>query len=34
VSAADVPELGEPETRDEVKRRLAEAGCEPQEVAT
>jgi hypothetical protein len=28
VSAADVPELGEPETRDEVKRRLAEAGCE------
>jgi hypothetical protein len=28
VNAADVPELGEPETRDEVKRRLAEAGCE------
>jgi hypothetical protein len=28
VRAADVPELGEPETRDEVKRRLAEAGCE------
>jgi len=28
VAAADVPELGEPETRDEVRRRLAEAGCE------
>jgi hypothetical protein len=27
-AAADVPELGEPETRDEVRRRLAEAGCE------
>jgi hypothetical protein len=28
VAAADVPELGEPETRDEVRRRLGEAGCE------
>jgi hypothetical protein len=28
VAAADVPELGEPETRDEVRRRLAETGCE------
>jgi hypothetical protein len=28
VAAADVPELGEPGTRDEVRRRLAEAGCE------
>jgi hypothetical protein len=28
VAAADVPELGEPETREEVRRRLAEAGCE------
>jgi hypothetical protein len=28
VAAADLPELGEPETRDEVRRRLAEAGCE------
>jgi hypothetical protein len=28
VAAADVPELGETETRDEVRRRLAEAGCE------
>jgi len=27
-AAADVPELGEPETRDEVRRRLGEAGCE------
>jgi hypothetical protein len=28
VAAVDVPELGEPGTRDEVKRRLGEAGCE------
>jgi hypothetical protein len=28
VAAVDVPELGETETRDEVRRRLAEAGCE------
>jgi hypothetical protein len=28
VAAADVPELGEPETRDEVRRRLGETGCE------
>jgi hypothetical protein len=28
VAAADVPELGESETREEVRRRLAEAGCE------
>ena len=28
VAAADVPELGEPETREEVRRRLGEAGCE------
>jgi hypothetical protein len=28
VAAADVPELGDPETREEVRRRLAEAGCE------
>jgi hypothetical protein len=28
VATADVPELGEPETRDEVRRRLGEAGCE------
>jgi hypothetical protein len=28
VAATDVPELGEPETRDEVRRRLGEAGCE------
>jgi hypothetical protein len=28
VAAADVPELGEPEIRDEVRRRLGEAGCE------
>jgi hypothetical protein len=28
VAAADVPELGETETRDEVRRRLGEAGCE------
>jgi len=28
VPAADVPELGDPETREEVRRRLAEAGCE------
>jgi hypothetical protein len=28
VAAADVPELGEPGTREEVRRRLAEAGCE------
>jgi hypothetical protein len=28
VAAADVPELGEPDTRDEVRRRLGEAGCE------
>ena len=28
VAAADVPELGEPETHDEVRRRLGEAGCE------
>jgi hypothetical protein len=28
VAAADLPELGESETRDEVRRRLAEAGCE------
>jgi hypothetical protein len=28
VAAVDVPELGEPETREEVRRRLAEAGCE------
>ena len=28
MAAADVPELGEPETRDEVRRRLGEAGCE------
>ena len=28
VAAAGVPELGEPETRDEVRRRLGEAGCE------
>jgi hypothetical protein len=28
VAAADVPELGEAETRDEVRRRLGEAGCE------
>jgi hypothetical protein len=28
VAAADVPELGEPETREEVRRRLADAGCE------
>jgi hypothetical protein len=28
VPAADVPELGEPETREEVRRRLAEVGCE------
>jgi hypothetical protein len=28
VAAADVPELGEPGTRDEVRRRLGEAGCE------
>jgi hypothetical protein len=28
VAAADVPELGQPETRDEVRRRLGEAGCE------
>jgi hypothetical protein len=28
VAAADVPELGAPETRDEVRRRLGEAGCE------
>jgi hypothetical protein len=28
VAATDVPELGDPETREEVRRRLAEAGCE------
>jgi len=28
VATADVPELGEPETREEVRRRLGEAGCE------
>jgi len=28
VAAVDVPELGEQETREEVRRRLAEAGCE------
>jgi hypothetical protein len=28
VAAVDVPELGEAETRDEVRRRLGEAGCE------
>jgi hypothetical protein len=28
VAAVDVPELGDPETREEVRRRLAEAGCE------
>jgi hypothetical protein len=28
VAAADVPELGHPTTREEVRRRLAEAGCE------
>jgi hypothetical protein len=28
VAAVDVPELGEPETREEVRRRLGEAGCE------
>ena len=28
VAAADVPELGEPETREEVRRRLGGAGCE------
>ena len=28
VATTDVPELGEPETREEVRRRLAEAGCE------
>ena len=28
MAAADVPELGEPETRDEVRRRLGETGCE------
>jgi hypothetical protein len=28
VAAADVPELGDAETREEVRRRLAEAGCE------
>jgi hypothetical protein len=28
VPAADVPELGEQETREEVRRRLADAGCE------
>ena len=28
VAVADVPELGEPETREEVRRRLGEAGCE------
>jgi hypothetical protein len=28
VAAADVPELGEPGTRDEVRRRLGGAGCE------
>jgi hypothetical protein len=28
VAAADVPELGERETREEVRRRLGEAGCE------
>ena len=28
MAAADVPELGEPETREEVRRRLGEAGCE------
>jgi hypothetical protein len=28
VAAADVPELGEAETRDDVRRRLGEAGCE------
>ena len=28
VAATDVPELGEPETREEVRRRLGEAGCE------
>jgi hypothetical protein len=28
VAATDVPELGQPETRDEVRRRLGEAGCE------
>jgi hypothetical protein len=28
VAAADVPELGEPETREDVRRRLGEAGCE------
>jgi hypothetical protein len=28
VAATDVPELGETETREEVRRRLAEAGCE------
>jgi hypothetical protein len=28
VAAVDVPELGQPETRDEVRRRLGEAGCE------
>jgi hypothetical protein len=28
VAAVDVPELGDPETREEVRQRLAEAGCE------
>jgi hypothetical protein len=28
VAAADVPELGDPDIREEVRRRLAEAGCE------
>jgi hypothetical protein len=28
VAAVGVPELGEPETREEVRRRLGEAGCE------
>ena len=28
VAAADAPELGEPEVRDEVRRRLGEVGCE------
>jgi hypothetical protein len=28
VAAADVPELGEPETREEVRVRLGQAGCE------
>jgi hypothetical protein len=28
VAAVDVPELGDPDTREEVRRRLAEAGCE------